>query len=121
MPIKNSKLSKNPKILEINTWPWLHFLSETFNSQITLKTIPNKILNQEIEYFDAIWFMGVWERSPASKKIAFEHPDLQGEYHKALPDFRDEDVVGSPYSVFYYHVDKNMVCVPEDEIMYGVG
>jgi hypothetical protein len=108
MPIKNSNWAKNPKILEINTWPWLHFLSETFNSQITLKKIPNKILNQELQYFDAVWFMGVWERSPASKKIAFEHSDLQTEYHKALPTFRDEDVIGSPYSVYYYHVDKNI-------------
>ena len=108
MSIKHAEWVRNPRILEINTWPWLHFLSETFNSPITLKTIPNEILNQEISFFDAVWFMGVWERSPASKKIAFEHPDLQKEYHKALHDFRDEDVVGSPYSVYYYHVDKNI-------------
>jgi len=108
MQIKDKEWIKNPRILEINTWAWLHFLSETFNSRITLKTIPNEFFNQEIKYFDAVWLMGVWERSPASKKIAFEHPNLQKEYHKALPDFRDEDVVGSPYSVHYYHVDKTL-------------
>jgi glycosidase len=98
----------NPRILEINTWPWLHFLSETFNSQITLKTIPDNIINQETKNFDAVWLMGVWERSPASKKIAFEDPDLQKEYHKAITDFRDDDVIGSPYSIYYYHIDKNI-------------
>jgi hypothetical protein len=108
MPIKNSNWMMNPRILEINTWPWLHFLSETFNSQITLKNIPDNIINQETKYFDAVWLMGVWERSPASKKIAFEHPDLQKEYHKALTDFRDDDVIGSPYSIYYYHIDKNI-------------
>ncbi|MFX1592606.1 MAG: alpha-amylase family glycosyl hydrolase [Promethearchaeota archaeon] len=108
MPTKNSEWIRNPRILEINTWPWLHFLSESINREITLNTIPNEFFDQEIKYIDAVWFMGVWERSPASKKIAFEHPDLQKEYHKALPDFRDKDVIGSPYSIYYYHVDKNI-------------
>ncbi|MFW9998725.1 MAG: alpha-amylase family glycosyl hydrolase [Candidatus Hodarchaeota archaeon] len=106
MPIKHKEWVKNPKIFEINTWSWLHFLSETFNNPITLKNVPNEIIQRELRFFDAVWLMGVWERSPASKKIAFEHPDLQEEYHKALEDFRDDDVIGSPYSVYYYHVDK---------------
>ncbi|MFX1552778.1 MAG: alpha-amylase family glycosyl hydrolase [Promethearchaeota archaeon] len=108
MLTKNTEWVRNPKILEINTWPWLYFLSETVNKSITLKNIPDEIFNQEIRFFDAIWFMGVWERSPASRKIALEHPDLQREYRNALHDFSDDDVVGSPYSVYYYHIDKNI-------------
>lgn len=108
MLINHTKWPKNPKIYEINTWPWLHSLSETYSKPITLENIPDEILDQEISLFDAVWFMGVWERSPASKKIALEHPDLQQEYHRALYDFREEDVVGSPYAVYYYHVDKNI-------------
>ncbi|MFX1524711.1 MAG: alpha-amylase family glycosyl hydrolase [Promethearchaeota archaeon] len=98
----------HPKIYEINTWPWLNYLSDTFNTPIILQTIPEEIFNREISLFDAIWLMGVWERSPASKKIALEHPDLQDEYHKALHEFREKDVVGSPFAVYYYHVDKNL-------------
>ena len=52
--------------------------------------------------------MGVWERSPKSKEIATLHPDLQQEYHDALNDFTQEDVIGSPYSIFYYHVDSHL-------------
>lgn len=102
------KWSKHPIIYEIDTWPWLHELSEINNLPITLNDVPADILDNELSFFDAIWFMGVWERSPASKKIALEHPDLQSGYHKALHDFSDRDVVGSPYSVYYYHVDKNI-------------
>ena len=108
MPIKHTEWPRNPKIYEINTWPWLQSLSEDFNTPITLKNIPEEIFNREISLFDAVWLMGVWERSPASKKIALEHPDLQNDYHKALHEFREEDVVGSPYSVYYYHADKNI-------------
>ena len=107
MPIKNKEWVKNPRIYEINAWPWVHFLSEKYNEKITLENIPKQFLDQELKNFDAVWLMGVWERSPASKKIALEHPGLQKEYHSALYDFKDEDVVGSPYSVYYYHVDKN--------------
>lgn len=108
MPFKDVEWPRNPKIYEINTWPWLHSLSEKYNSSITLNNIPEEIFDQELTLFDAVWLMGVWERSPASKRIALKHPDLQTEYQKALSDFRDGDVVGSPYSVYYYHVDKNI-------------
>jgi len=108
MSIDHMPWLKNPKIYEINTWPWLNSLSEIYNKPITLQNIPEEIFNRNISLFDAIWLMGVWERSPASKKIALEHHDLQREYHKALHELRDEDVVGSPYSVYYYHVDQNI-------------
>ncbi|MFX1323846.1 MAG: alpha-amylase family glycosyl hydrolase [Promethearchaeota archaeon] len=103
-----SKWIKHPIVYEINTWPWLRTLSDRYNAPITLKNIPNEIYNKELSLFDAVWFMGVWERSPASKKIALEHPDLQRGFHNALHELRDEDVVGSPYSIYYYHVDKHI-------------
>ncbi len=106
MSIEHKPWLKNPKIYEINTWPWLNSLSELYNRPITLQTIPEEIFNRNISLFDAIWLMGVWERSPASRKIALEHPDLQREYHKALHEFRDEDVIGSPYSIYYYHATR---------------
>ncbi|MFX0083456.1 MAG: alpha-amylase family glycosyl hydrolase [Candidatus Hodarchaeota archaeon] len=108
MPIEHKPWLKNPKIYEINTWPWLDSLSEKFSSAISLKNIPDEIFNKYVNKFDAVWLMGVWERSPASKKIALEHPDLQKEFHKALHEFREDDVVGSPYAIYYYHVDKNI-------------
>jgi hypothetical protein len=99
---------KHPKIYEINTWPWLHYLSEKFNTQISLLNIPDEIYSNQMKYFDAIWLMGVWERSPTGKRIALEHPDLLGEYRKVLYDFGENDVVGSPYSIYYYQIDNNI-------------
>jgi glycosidase len=108
MPTEYLEWTKNPKIYEINTWPWLRSLSDKFNSPITLQNIPDEIFTRDFKQFDAVWLMGVWERSPASKKIALEHPDLQKEFRKALHEFREDDVVGSPYAIYYYHVDKNI-------------
>ncbi|MFX0186274.1 MAG: alpha-amylase family glycosyl hydrolase [Candidatus Hodarchaeota archaeon] len=108
MSIKKIEWPKNPKIFQINTWSWLYGLSETYNCPITLKNVPEEVLDKEISLFDVVWLMGVWERSPKGREIAIQHPDLQKEYRRALRYFSTDDVVGSPYSVHYYHVDYHL-------------
>ena len=108
MAIKKIEWSKNTKIFQINTWPWLYGLSETYSYLITLKNVPEEVLDKEVSLFDAVWLMGVWERSPKGREIAIQHPDLQKEYRSALRYFSTDDVVGSPYSVHYYHTDSNL-------------
>jgi len=99
----------NPLIYEINTWPWLHALSRVYGRAITLGSVPDADLDALASWgFDAVWLMGVWERSPAGRVIAQEHPDLQAEYRRALPDFAPEDVVGSPYAIHRYEVDPHL-------------
>jgi glycosidase len=100
---------KNPTIYEINTWVWLHDLSQRYKSSITLATIPTEELDGIGELgVDAVWFMGVWERSPEGVRIARQHPGLQTELSLALPDFSEMDVVGSPYSIHRYVVDEHL-------------
>src|SRR5438093_108295 len=52
--------------------------------------------------------MGVWERSPRGREIALAHEGLRFEYEKALPDFKPENVVGSPYAVHRFVVDSHL-------------
>ncbi len=100
---------KNPIIYEINTWAWLHALSEQYAEPITLANVPAAELDRLASYhFDAIWLMGVWQRSKASAEIARQHPGLQAAYSQALPDFTPDDVVGSPYAVYHYIVDAHL-------------
>ena len=99
---------EHPNMFEINTWVWLNELSNKFNKEITLNNVPKEIFDNYLEYFDAIWLMGVWERSPASRKIAKEHVSLQQEFHTALDNFSQEDIIGSPYAVYYYHIDSRL-------------
>jgi len=58
--------------------------------------------------FDAVWFMGVWERSPAGIEIAMRNEGLLEDFRRALPDFSPEDNVGSPYCVRRYAVDDRL-------------
>jgi hypothetical protein len=38
--------------------------------------------------FDAVWFMGVWERSPVGIEISMRNRGLLEDFRRALADFR---------------------------------
>jgi hypothetical protein len=100
---------KNPELYEINTWAWLTDLSQKYGKTINLSSVPSAEWDCIAAYgFDAVWFMGVWERSPAGIAIANRNNGLLRDFLRALPDFRIEDNVGSPYCVRRYVVDKHL-------------
>jgi hypothetical protein len=95
----------HPLIYEINTWPWLTALSREYHRPITLASIPPEIYDGLAAWgFDAVWLMGVWERSPAARDLA-RRPQTLEEYRQVLPDLTIEDVVGSAYAIHRYVVD----------------
>ncbi len=99
----------NPSIYEINTLVWLGELSRKHGTTVTLANVPEAEWDGLAEWgFDAVWLMGVWERSPLGLRIAREHPGLQDEYRRALPDYTDHDVAGSPYCIHRYEADARL-------------
>jgi hypothetical protein len=104
-----SLLARYPTIYEINTWVWLSELSEKYGTVVDLGCVPAAEWDALEGFgFDAVWFMGVWERSPAGTAIANGNQGLLEDFRRALPDFRPEDNVGSPYCVRRYVVDQNL-------------
>lgn len=100
---------KRPTIYEINTWVWLLELSRKHRRPVTLATVPDEEWDDLATYgFDAVWFMGVWERSPAGIAISMRNEGLLEDFRRALPDFSPEDNVGSPYCVRRYVVDQHL-------------
>jgi hypothetical protein len=55
--------------------------------------------------FDLVWLMGVWTRSPKARQHALTDSNLKAAYDQLLPGWTPEDVGGSPYSIYEYHVD----------------
>jgi hypothetical protein len=102
-------LPKHPVIYEINTWVWLDELSRKYKRPVSLATVPEQEWDAIASYgFDALWFMGVWERSPAGIEISMRNKGLLEDFKRALPDFSAEDNVGSPYCVRNYVADKHL-------------
>jgi WD40 repeat protein len=101
-----SRLPRFPLVYEINTWPWLDKLSQQAGYPITLANVPQEELTRLTGlHLDAVWLMGVWQRSPGSQKISREHPGLQSGYEAALPGYNQEDIVGSPFAIYQYRVN----------------
>jgi len=101
--------SKHPVIYEINTWVWLGELNKKYGKSVDLATVPEQEWDAIASYgFDAVWFMGVWQRSPAGIGIAMQNQGLIEDFRRALPDFSAEDNVGSPYCVRSYVVDEHL-------------
>ncbi|MHB8970770.1 MAG: alpha-amylase family glycosyl hydrolase [Pirellulaceae bacterium] len=98
---------EHPVIYEVNTWVWLRELAQTHQRSLDLCTVPPDEWDRIASLgFDAVWFMGVWERSPAGIDIAMRNQGLQEDFRRALPDFSPADNVGSPYCVRRYVVDQ---------------
>ncbi|QNI34791.1 alpha-amylase [Alloacidobacterium dinghuense] len=98
-----------PFLYEINTWVWLTELSEKYRTIVDLASVPSCEWDAIAEYgFDAVWLMGVWERSPAGISIANRNQSLIEDFQRALPDFSKDDNVGSPYCVRRYVVDQHL-------------
>ena len=95
---------KHPILYEISTRPWLYELSKKYQKPITkLRDIPlEEFDNLKENGIDIIWMMGMWKLG----KYGLEF-DLKLDYSKVFPNWKKEDVIGSPYAVVKY------VCNPE--------
>ena len=94
-----------PVIYEINTVIWLGELSRRQGRLMTLGDVPAEAWDEVLPAgVDAVWLMGVWERSPAGLRIAMRDQALRASWSEALGDLRPDDVAGSPYCVRDYVV-----------------
>jgi hypothetical protein len=101
--------ARQPAIYEINTWVWLQRLSAKYGRRIELGTVPPSEWDAlgTLEC-DAVWLMGVWERSPVGRAIALADEGVMSACRRALPDMTEDDVPGSPYSIRSYRVDERL-------------
>lgn len=106
---KPSSLTGHPLIYEVNARVLVNELSTEAGKKLSLATIPDSVIDEWASRgFDAIWLMGVWTTGDIGLQIARADPNLQEEYRKILPDFSDDDVIGSPYAVKSYMVSARL-------------
>jgi hypothetical protein len=109
LPSQPFALRSRPHLYEINTWAWLEKLSARFGRLITLAEVPDSEWDWLARLgFDAVWLMGVWRRSPRARQIELAKAATPGgatQYDRALPGWKPEDVIASPYAVMEYVPD----------------
>jgi hypothetical protein len=96
----------HPHLYEINTWTWLEQLSARLKKNITVAEVPDSEWDAlATQGFNIIWLMGVWQRSPVSRRMNVENPGNIPQFSLALPGWKPEDVISSPYAVAGYSPD----------------
>jgi hypothetical protein len=99
----------DPVVHEIFAWVWLADLRHQFGRQVTLADVPDEVWDDMARPgIDAVWLMGVWQRSTMGAAIARTNPAMRAAHQAALPVLTDADVVGSAYCVRDYHVDPHL-------------
>ncbi len=99
----------DPAIYEINTVAWLHDLAVPAGRPMTLADVPDDEWDRvTLPGVDAVWLMGVWERSPEGVRLGLSSPTHVAEFHATLDDFTAADVIGSAYSIRRYEVDERL-------------
>ncbi|MCL4357931.1 alpha-amylase family glycosyl hydrolase [Patescibacteria group bacterium] len=95
------------EIYEINTASWLNRLSLHYGYPVTLNNVPPAEWDMIKELnFNAVWLMGVWERSPAAVNINLGDTLFLDELKQFLPDINYQyDLIGSAYSIKNYRAD----------------
>jgi len=99
----------HPHIYEINTWVWLEELSTKLGRPIALAGVPDSEWDAlAAQGFNIVWLMGVWRRSPESRRVLMEDPGNRSACDQALPGWKPEDFISSPYSISAYTVDRHI-------------
>lgn len=99
----------HPHLYEINTWTWLEQLSSRLGKNITLAEVPDSEWDAlAAQGFDIVWLMGVWQRSPISRRMNAENPANAAQFSLALPGWKRSDVISSAYSVTAYVPDQRI-------------
>src|SRR3954454_15282587 len=98
----------HPVVYEVNTAVWLGEVASRCGTSVTLARVPAPEWDAMVpQGTTVVWLMGVWARSRSGREIALSNPQLRAAWSAALPDWTEEDVVGSPYCISDY--------VPADE------
>jgi hypothetical protein len=96
-------LRKHPHLYQINIYAWLEHLSEKLGRKIRLADVPESQWDAIAAMgFDAVWLMGVWQRSPISRRLDQQNTAAFPAYTEALPGWTPDDIIGSPYSILQY-------------------
>ena len=91
----------HPILYEINTRVW----RKRFGAATQLLEVPDAYWQQlGVLGVDYVWLMGVWKTGPNALNYALE-AGLKQAYSRVLPDWTEEDIIGSPYAIDRYELD----------------
>ncbi|MCU7496455.1 MAG: glycosidase [Ignavibacteria bacterium] len=98
----------NPKLYEINTRVWIKKFGRP-EGKAPLENIPGEVWNNlSAKGMNIVWLMGIWKTCPSVVSRCCFEDFLVRNYDKALRNWKEEDVIGSPYALDDYIVNPEL-------------
>ncbi|MGA8044082.1 MAG: alpha-amylase family glycosyl hydrolase [Terracidiphilus sp.] len=95
-----------PSLYQINTRVLMQELGRNLGRAATLDDIPEDYLNRLAQQnFDWVWFLGIWQTGQAGRKVSRQNRQWLREYGEILPDFTQDDICGSCFSITRYEAN----------------
>ena len=99
---------KNPLLYQINTRVILQERGVALGRRATLDDLSDVFLDEIMARgFQWVWFLGVWQTGRAGREISRSDPKLREGFKEVLPDLREDDISGSPFSIASYETSKD--------------
>ena len=100
----------NCTLLQISTRQYLYLLSQKYSRPITkLIDIPECVFDEWKQMgFEWVWMMGVWQLGEYGLQFDREDSYRRGKYDISCPDWKEEDVIGSPFAIVSYTINKEI-------------
>ena len=93
-------------LYEVNSEVWLREQTWAQGPNPDLSDIPDAQIQEWQDLgFDGVWFLGVWTKGEATRRICLDSKPLMEDFQDRLPDFRIGDVSGSPFSIAAYRIN----------------
>jgi hypothetical protein len=97
-----------PLLYQLNTRVVLGEVGKKLGRPASLQDLSDAFLDDVRDKgFHWLWPLGVWQLGQVARERSRTNPGLREAYGRSLPDWREEDVCGSPFAVQRYdvHVD----------------
>lgn len=96
--LQHSEHIQNPTELHlINTRLWINELSQKYDRQITIGSVPESEWQDLFDKYDAFWFMGIYQPSQASCEHCKKWPQSLAYAKKDINP--ETDIVASPFAI----------------------
>src|SRR5262249_20518702 len=105
---EGADMVRHPTLYQLNSRVLLAELGRKLRRRASLDDLPDAMIEQAATRgFEWIWPLGVWQTGAAAREISRTRPSLRESYAHDLPDWRDDDVVGSPFAIQAYDVNRD--------------
>jgi len=97
-------IMRHPLLYQLNTRIYLREQSAALGRPASFADIPNSLLDQlKAHGYEWLYLLGVWQTGSVAPKLSRSDPNVRAGCQASLPDFKDEDIIGSPFAIQAYN------------------